>query len=159
MPLRACYTLSGFLHNVLSLLVGKAGSWGKNLQHFIHLINNDNLVDLDLMVSFDIVSFLSEIFQWVKLRRLLRTKAQEGKSLGERFVLQVDAIIELVVCLKTSCFKAGDKFSQQKEGMAMESSLSSGVCNILVGHFEHMAITSAGTLRYMAIASLFGNVA
>jgi hypothetical protein len=45
-------------------------------------------------------------------------------TLAERPVLQVEVIIELLeVCLRTTYFQVDNKFLQQKDGMAMGSSL------------------------------------
>jgi hypothetical protein len=45
----------------------------------------------------------------------------------------------LEVCLKTTYFQVDDKFFQQKDGMAVGSSLSSIVCNIYMEYFEKLA--------------------
>jgi hypothetical protein len=59
-------------------------------------------------------------------------------------VLQVEAIMELLeVCLRTTYFQVNHKFFQQKDGMAIESSLSPIVSNIFMEHFEKLALDSA----------------
>jgi hypothetical protein len=59
----------------------------------------------------------------------------------ERSVLQVEAIIRLLeVCLRTTYFQVDDNFFQQKDGMAMGSSLSPFVSNICMEHFEKLAL-------------------
>jgi hypothetical protein len=58
----------------------------------------------------------------------------------------------LEVCLKTTYFQVDDKFFQQKDGMAMGSSLSPIVSNIFMVHFEKLALDSAQyrqSLRYV----------
>jgi hypothetical protein len=56
-------------------------------------------------------------------------------------ILQVEAIMELLVgCLRTTYFQVDDKFFQQKDGMAMESSLPPIVSNIFMEHFEKLAL-------------------
>jgi hypothetical protein len=58
--------------------------------------------------------------------------------------LQIEAIMELLeVCLRTTYFQADDKFFQQKEGMAMGSSLSPIVSNIFMEYFDKLALDSA----------------
>jgi hypothetical protein len=47
------------------------------------------------------------------------------------------------VCLGTRYFQLDEKFFQQKDGMAMGSSLSPIVSNIFMGHFEKLALDSA----------------
>jgi hypothetical protein len=48
----------------------------------------------------------------------------------------------LEVCLRTISFQVEDKFLQQKDGMAMGSSLSPIVSNIFMEHFEKLALDS-----------------
>jgi hypothetical protein len=49
----------------------------------------------------------------------------------------------LDVCLRTTYIQVDDEFFQQKDGMAMGSSLSSVVSNIFMEHFEILALDSA----------------
>jgi hypothetical protein len=49
----------------------------------------------------------------------------------------------LEVCLRTTYFQVDDRFYQQKEGMAMGSSLSPVISNIYMEHFEQLALDSA----------------
>jgi hypothetical protein len=59
-------------------------------------------------------------------------------------VLQVEAIMEVLeVCLRTTYFQVDGKFFQQKDGMAMGSSLSPIVSDIFMEHFEKLAHDSA----------------
>jgi hypothetical protein len=46
----------------------------------------------------------------------------------------------LEVCLRTTYFQVGDKLLQQKDGMAMGSSLLPIVSNIYMEHFERLAL-------------------
>jgi hypothetical protein len=48
----------------------------------------------------------------------------------------------LEVCLRTTYFQVDDRFFQQKDGMAMGSSLSPIVSNIYMEHFEKLAVGS-----------------
>jgi hypothetical protein len=58
--------------------------------------------------------------------------------------LQVEAIMELLeVCLTTTHFQVDDKFFQQKDGVAMGSSLKPIVSNICIDHFDKMTLDSA----------------
>jgi hypothetical protein len=49
----------------------------------------------------------------------------------------------LKVCLKTTYFQVDGKFFQQKDGMAMGSTLSPVVSNIFIDHFEELALKTA----------------
>jgi hypothetical protein len=65
-------------------------------------------------------------------------------TLAERYVLQVETIMELLeVSLRTTYFQVDDKFIQQKYGMAMGIYLSPIVSNIFMEHFEEKALDSA----------------
>jgi hypothetical protein len=59
-------------------------------------------------------------------------------------VLQVEVIMELLeVCSRTTYFQVDNKLFQQKDGMAMGSSLSPIVSNIFMEHFEKLALNLA----------------
>jgi hypothetical protein len=63
--------------------------------------------------------------------QVISNKLHNDKTLAKRSALQAEAIMELLeVCLKTTYFQVDDKFFQQKDRMAMGSSLSSVVSNI-----------------------------
>jgi hypothetical protein len=49
----------------------------------------------------------------------------------------------LEVCLKTTYLQVGNRFYQQKDGMAMGNSLSLIVCDFYMVHFEKLALDSA----------------
>jgi hypothetical protein len=57
-------------------------------------------------------------------------------TLTEQSIFQVEAIMELLeVCFRTTYFQVDNKFFQQKDGMAMGSSLSPIISNIIHGAF------------------------
>jgi hypothetical protein len=62
---------------------------------------------------------------------VIKNLLTEDQTLAQRCPLQVDGIMELLeMCLRTTYFQVEDKFFQQKDGMAMGSSLSPVVSNI-----------------------------
>jgi hypothetical protein len=62
----------------------------------------------------------------------------------EQPILQVKAIMELLeVCLRTTCSQVDNKFFQQKDDMAIGSSLSLIISNIFMEHFEKLALDTA----------------
>jgi hypothetical protein len=77
------------------------------------------------------------------------------QTLAQRCPLQVDDIMELMeTCLKTTDFKVEDTFFQQKDGMAMGSSLFLVVGNIYMEYFQRLALDTtehkpAKWLRYV----------
>jgi hypothetical protein len=65
-------------------------------------------------------------------------------SFPERSPLQTADVMKLLdICLTTSYFQFGDKFYQQKEGMAMDNALSPVVNNVFMQHFEQIALNTA----------------
>jgi hypothetical protein len=79
-----------------------------------------------------------------KTLQIIENKLHNDATLVERSILQVEALMELVeICLRTTYFQVGDKFVQQKDGMAMGNSLSTIVSNIFMEHFEKLALDSA----------------
>jgi hypothetical protein len=63
--------------------------------------------------------------------------------LAELSVLQAKAIMELLeVYSRTTYFHVDDKFFQQKDGIALGSSLSL-IVNICMEHFEKLALVLA----------------
>jgi hypothetical protein len=76
--------------------------------------------------------------------QVISSKLHNDDTLAERSVLQTEAIMELLeFCLRTTYFQVDDKFFQQKDGMAMGSSLSPIVIIIFMEHFEKLALDSA----------------
>jgi hypothetical protein len=76
--------------------------------------------------------------------QVIGNKLHINDTLAERSALQAEAIMELLeVCLKTTYFQLDDKFFQQKDDMAMGSSLSPIVSNIYMEYFEKLALDSA----------------
>jgi hypothetical protein len=93
----------------------------------------------DIPVSFDVISLFTNVPVDEALR-VIRNKLHNDDTLMERSVLQVEAIMELLqVCLRTTYFHVDDKFFQQKDGMAMGSSLSPIASNNLMEYFEKLA--------------------
>jgi hypothetical protein len=70
--------------------------------------------------------------------KVIRNRLQDNHTLAEWSTLQVEDIKELLeVCLRTTCCQVDDKFFQQKDGMAMGSSLSPVICNIYMEYYEN----------------------
>jgi hypothetical protein len=107
------------------------------------LLKSVNIQTLDTLVSFEVVSLFTNAPVDEALR-VVRNKLRNDNTLAERSVLQVEAIMELLeVYLRTTYFQVDDKFFQQKDGMAMGSSLSPIVSNIFMENFEKLALDSA----------------
>jgi hypothetical protein len=96
----------------------------------------------DTLVSFDFVGLFTTVPVDGALQ-VIRNKLHNDDTLVERSVLQVEAIMKLLeVCLRATYFCV-NKFFQQKDGMAVGSSLSPIVNNIFMKHFERLALDSA----------------
>jgi hypothetical protein len=96
----------------------------------------------DTLVGFDVVSLFTNVPVDGALQ-VNRIKLHNDDTLVERSPLQVEAIMELLdVSLRTTYFQVDDKFFQQKDGMAMGSSVSPIVSNIFMEHFEILALDS-----------------
>jgi hypothetical protein len=138
-----CYALAGFLHKILSPLARKSESFVKNSRYFVQLLKSVNLQSLGTLVSFDAVNLFTDVPVDEALQ-VIRNNLHNGDTLTERSVLEVEAIMELVeVCLRTTYFQVDDGFFQQKDSMAMGSSLSPIVSSIYLEHFEKTSLESA----------------
>jgi hypothetical protein len=137
-----CYALSGFLHKILSPIAGKSESFVRNSDHFIQLLKYVNLQNTDTLVSFDVISLFTNV-PIDETLDVIGSKLQDDNTLAERSILQVEDIMELLeVYLRTTYFQV-DKFFQQKNGMAMGSSLSPVVSNIFMEYYEKLALDTA----------------
>jgi hypothetical protein len=104
----------------------------------MQLLWSVNLQSTDTLVSFDVVSLFTNVPVEEALQ-VISGKLQKDETLASRSSLLVDALMELLeVCLKTTYFQVGNRFFQQKDGMAMGNSLSPVVCNIYMEHFEEL---------------------
>jgi hypothetical protein len=101
-----------------------------------------NLQSSDTLVSFDVVSLFTNVPVDEALQVIIN-KLHNDDTLVERSALQIEDVMELLeVCLRTTYFQVDDKFFQQKNGMAMGSSVSPIVSNICMEHFEKLALGS-----------------
>lgn len=80
---------------------------------------------------------------------VIKNKPRADESLGERSVLQVDAVIELVEVVFESFILAIGFFPQQKEGGLGKFSIVGTHQYFFVETFEHMAIAKSERLRYI----------
>jgi hypothetical protein len=94
-----CYALAGFIHEILSPLAGKLASFVKNLGHFLQLLKSVNLLSLNILVSYNVVSLFTNV-PIDEALQVIRNKLHNDDTLAERSVLQVKAIMELLeVCM------------------------------------------------------------
>jgi hypothetical protein len=85
--------------------------------------------------------------------QVITNRLSTDPSFPECSLLQVEDMMELLdICLTTTYFLFEDKFNQQKQTVAMGN--SPVVSNVLMEHFEEMALDTAGPksakwLRYV----------
>jgi hypothetical protein len=113
-PLRPIVSSTGSPCNALA---GKSESFVKNLGHFIESQSPDTLISFDISLFTNVP--VNEALQ------VISNKLHNDDTLAERSALQAKAIMDLLeVYLRTTYFRVDDKLFQQRDGMAMGSSLS-----------------------------------
>jgi hypothetical protein len=137
------FALAGFLHKVLSPLVGQSQSFVKNSGHFIELLKPIKLHPFNTLVNFDVVSLFTNV-PLDEALQVNRNKLQNDHIVTECSSMEVGAIMDLLeVCLKTNYFQVDDKFFQQKDCMSMGNALFPVVSKICMEHFEELALGTA----------------
>jgi hypothetical protein len=122
----------------------------KNSEHFLQLLKSVNVLESDILVSFDVVNLFTNV-SFEEVLDTIGNKLQEDDTLAEHSVLGVGAIMLLLaVYLKANYLHVANRFYQQKEGMVMGSSLSYVVSNTFIllitlgrGHSEKLALGTA----------------
>lgn len=104
-------------------MVGNTKSSVKNSLHFKELLNNIKVEESDVLAGSDIVNLFTN-FLVDEVLEVIENRLKDDRYLNECYARNVDSIIEsLEISLKTSYFRFGDKFFQQKCVLAMCSSL------------------------------------
>ena len=118
------YNLAKYLAEILKPLVGKSEHHVVNSKEFITRIEQTKLDEVEILVSFDVVSLFTnvpvdEACNIAKERLLL------DNSLHLRSTLSPENIYDLLkLCLTTTCFQWREKFYEQTHGAPMGSPLS-----------------------------------
>jgi hypothetical protein len=128
---------------ILNPLLGKSGTYKKNSEQFVKLINGQHISEGHVLVSLDVVS----LFTTAPVDKSLlgvRKRLEEDVKLQHRPHHTVDTIMEpLTVCLCNTYFYWNDDFYRQKRGMAMGSSLSPVVSGIFLEELELQALETS----------------
>ena len=75
---------------------------------------------------------------------IIRDRLLADEDLKDRTTLSAEEICRLTeLCLKSTYFKHGEQFFEQKDGMAMDSPLSPVVANIFMEDFEQTALSTS----------------
>jgi hypothetical protein len=123
-----CYDLAGFLHGILSPLIGNISFCVKNSQHFMRSMSKVPVDESDILLRFDVESLFTNVLV-EKLLVVIKKKLQEG-TLVQLTALRVDAFVKMLeVCLRHPIYSLV-KFFQEKEGMSMGSSIPLVISNI-----------------------------
>jgi hypothetical protein len=115
----------------------------ENSGSFIQLLKSVSLQSLGTLISFDVISLFTNV-PVDEAQRVIRNRLCNDDTLAERSLLKVEAIMELLeFSLRTTCYQVDSKFFQQKDGMAMGSSLSPIISDVCMKHFEKLALDLA----------------
>ena len=115
--------------------IGSGPSYIKNSSHFVNLIQDLTLTETDLLVSFDVVSLLTNVPVDESIELFKSKLVPSG--------LPPDYPVLIEFCLKNTYFLWHKEFYEQKEGAAMGSPLSPVISNLFMEHFEQEAIDRA----------------
>ncbi|KAJ8983150.1 hypothetical protein NQ317_016249 [Molorchus minor] len=104
----------------------------KNSNEFIKKLNNIQLQDGEILISFDVCSLfpsvpIPQILDY--LRNLL-----ELNNFSQEVVNEYINLTKL--CMKQNCFQFNNSFFEQHEGTAMGNSLSPFIANLFMSRFE-----------------------
>ena len=138
-----CYLIAKELTKILIPLVGQTDTNIKNSAYFVQLVQNIEIHDKDLLVSFDVNSLFTKVPVDETLKTIAK-KLEEDEALEERTTLSTRSICQLVeLCLKCMFFHQNSRIWEQKDGVAMGSPLSPIVANIFMESFEQEALQLA----------------
>jgi hypothetical protein len=138
-----CQNLAKYLVPILNPLLGKSGTYLKNSEQFVKLINGQLISDGHILVSLDIISLFTTTPVDESLL-VVRRRLEEDVKLQHRTHHTVDTIMELLtVCLCNTYFYWNGEFYRQKRGMAMGSSLSPVVSGIFLEELEARALETS----------------
>ena len=137
------YKLAKHLSLILSPLIGKTDSHIKNSTHFVEKLYTIWTNETDQMISFDVKSLFTMV-PIVDSMTIIKDRLLADEDLEDRTTLSAEEICRLTeLCLKSTYFKHGEQFFEQKDGMAMGSPLSPFVANIFMEDFEQTALSTS----------------
>ncbi|KAG5891991.1 hypothetical protein JTB14_007739 [Gonioctena quinquepunctata] len=111
-----------------------------NTPHFLEKLDELQIQDGDLLVSFDVESLFTNV-PIDKTLEIVKKRLENDTSLKTRTKLDVSAIIELLkLCTEKTYFQFKNEFYQQEFGMAMGSPLSPILSNTCMEYFEESSV-------------------
>ena len=134
------YAVARRVADILAPLVGKNGYALKNSADLVHQLNDCQLDETDVLVSFDVTA----LFTCVPVDQSLDVifdKLSQDPSLPTRTSMTAAQVRDLLaICLKTTYFLYDGVIYAQVEGAAMGSPVSPIVANLFMEWFEESAI-------------------
>ena len=137
------YKLAKHLANILQPLVGTTSSYVKDSEDFVTKLEDTDLQEDDVFVSFDVVSLFTKVPTGEALRVIEELLIKDDTLQGRTTLLPMDIVSLTSLCLKTTYFQFGGQFYEQVEGAAMGSPLSPVVVNIFMQEFEMRMLHTA----------------
>ena len=117
----------------------------RNSQHFVQFIRSQCLEELEVLVSFDVVSLFMHVPTDLALQ-VSRKQLESDPSLPHRTGLSVDYIWSLLnLCLEATYLMFEGKIYQQVNSTAMGSPVSVVVANLVMENIECRALSSFHT--------------
>lgn len=136
------YNLSGYLHKILSPLVGKGSTHVSNSCDFIEKVRDVAIDDDEVMVSFDVVSLFTSIPTDMAVEACT-TALESDRTLPDRSPIDVPDLKRLLCfCLANTYFCFDKVFYRQVHGTAMGASVSVTAANLTMEWLENRALAS-----------------
>ena len=130
------HRLAKELARILSPLCGQTESFVKNSTDFARKMNEVNLDERDMTVSFDVASMFTKV-PVADALQVISTCQREDSTPGDKSNIPPDEICQLVeMCLHLTYFQFGDQFFEQLKGAVMGSPFSPIVANLYMEPFE-----------------------
>ena len=134
------YAVARLVADILAPLVGKNGYALKNSADLVRQVNDCQLDETDVLVSFDVTA----LFTCVPIDQSLDVifdKLSQDPTLPTRTTMTAAQVRDLLaICLKTTYFLYDSVIYAQVEGAAMGSPVSPIVANLFMEWFEELAI-------------------
>ena len=136
------YALSKFPASLLSPIVGLSDSHVRNSQQFAQFITTQNVLDSEVLVSFDVVSLFTRVPTFGAIQVTCDRFTNEP-SFPDRTSITVDNIFSF--CLEGTYLAFEGKVYRQIHDMAMGSPVSVVVANLVMEDVEQEALSTFHT--------------
>lgn len=130
--------------SIIGPLVGQSDYHVKNTKEFVTYIRQQQIEEVEIMVSFDVKSLFTNVPVYEALT-IIGRKLEEDEYFEDRVsegLTRTDVML-LELCLRSTNFVFQGEFYQQKDGAAMGSPVSPITDNLYMEFFEQLAISAA----------------